>query len=911
MSEPPPDAADWIRIRGARTHNLREIDVDLPLGKLTVITGVSGSGKSSLAFDTLFAEGRRRYLATVSPQTRELLQRLERPDVDLIEGLPPTLGIEQRTRGPRRRTTLATIAEVYDYLRLLYARIGRLHCPTCRQPVSSQSREAIVEQALRLENRQKVLILSPVVRGQTGSHAEVFARIVRDGFVRARVDGELVDAATPPPLVATKPHSIEVVVDRLIIKEGIRSRLEESIDLALELGQGQCVLSHEADGGWHDRLYSSRLACAACGVSFPTLEPSDFSFNSARGACAECHGLGVSSALPSGTGSASSLLKKVAWTPRPSENQLEADGRGVHPTVLQQAVSPPVPRVQRKTATNEHVSPTTTCPACVGRRLALLPQSVLIAGRSICDVVSLRADEAWRCIDDWSRLFDAVSGNVAAEQLAARHILPEVASRLRFLVEVGLEYLTLDRAGDSLSTGEFQRARLAASLGNQLTGACYVVDEPTAGLHSRDTDRLLRTLLDLRNQGNTVVVVEHDLDVVQQADHVIDIGPGAGLHGGQLLAAGSPREITLSETSVTGQELRRRATGLLNEVSPFQPQAWLALTGATLHNLQDVTLRVPLGGLVCITGVSGSGKTSLVMQTLVPAVRRQLGETSATGGPFRELLGVEQITRLVQVDQMPLGRSGRSTPATYSGVWDEVRQVFAKTKEARLRGFTARRFSPQSLDGRCSRCAGRGTLALGQKSLFEWSVRCPECNGSRFNRQTLGVRYRGLSVADVLDMSFEAAADFFANLPRLARPLALFRDLGLGYLKLGQPATTLSGGEAQRVKLATELVTSHETTSTLFVLDEPTSGLHSADVAQLLDVLRRLVQAGHSVVVVEHNLELIAAADWLIDIGPEAGDTGGRIVSEGPPSLVAKCETSHTGHALRAAFKLSATEVTL
>ena len=874
MSVTPTDAADWIRIRGARTHNLRGLDVDLPLGKLTVITGVSGSGKSSLAFDTLFAEGRRRYLATVSPQTRELLQRLERPDVDLIEGLPPTLGIEQRTRGPRRRTTLATIAEVYDYLRLLYARIGRLHCPTCRQPVSSQSREAIVEQALQLEDRQKVLILSPIVRGQAGSHAEVFARIVRDGFVRARVDGELVDAATPPPLAATKPHSIEVVVDRLIIKEGIRSRLEESIDLALELGQGQCVLSHEADGDWHDRLYSSRLACATCGVSFPTLEPSDFSFNSARGACAACHGLGVSPVLPSGAG----------------------------------GVSPLVPRSKRESPSIEHASPTTTCQVCAGRRLAPLPQSVLIAERSISDVVSLRTDEAWRCIDDWWQMFDAVSGNVEAEQLAARHILPEVASRLRFLVEVGLEYLTLDRAGDSLSAGEFQRARLAASLGSQLTGACYVVDEPTAGLHSRDTDRLLRTLFNLREQGNTVVVVEHDLDVVQQADHVIDIGPGAGLHGGKLLAAGPPREIALSETSVTGRELRRRATGLLKEDSTFQPQAWLTLVGATLHNLQDVTLRVPLGGLVCITGVSGSGKTSLVMQTLVPAIRRQLGETSAAGGLFRELLGVEHITRLTRVDQMPLGRSGRSTPATYSGVWDEVRQVFAKTKEARLRGFTARRFSPLSLDGRCSRCAGRGTLALGQQSLFEWSVRCPECNGSRFNRQTLAVRYRGQTVADVLDMSIEAAADFFANLPRLARPLGLFRDLGLGYLKLGQPATTLSGGEAQRVKLATELVTSHETTATLFVLDEPTSGLHSADVAQLLDVLRRLVQAGHSVVVVEHNLELIAAADWLIDIGPEAGDHGGRIVAEGSPSVVATCETSHTGHALQAAFNRESSE---
>ncbi len=843
---PSATATDRIRILGARTHNLRGIDVEIPLGTLTVITGVSGSGKSSLAFDTLFAEGRRRYLATVSPQTRELLQRLERPEVDLIEGLPPTLGIEQRTRGPRRRTTVATIAEIYDYLRLLFSRAGRLHCPTCHQPVSSQSREAIVDHALRLEDRQKVLILSPIVRGQSGSHAEVFARIVRDGFVRARVDGELVDAASPPSLAAVRPHSIEVVVDRLIIKEGIRARLEESIDLALEMGQGQCLLSHEADGQWQDRLYSSRLACATCGVSFPTLEPSDFSFNSVRGACATCHGLGV--------------------------------------------VATGIEDVEE------------TCSTCTGRRLAPLPQSVLIAGRSITDIVALRMDEALWCIEEWSELF---FGEDATEQIAMRHILPEVASRLRFLVEVGLDYLTLDRAGDSLSAGEFQRARLAASLGSQLTGACYVVDEPTAGLHPRDTDRLLKTLLNLRDQGNTVVIVEHDLDVIRQADHVIDIGPGAGSHGGHLLAAGSPDTIALDENSITGHALRRRSlSGSTVQLPPsepisFEPTSWLTLSGATQHNLQDVTLRVPLGGLVCVSGVSGSGKTSLIMQTLVPAIRRALGDAAPECGSFRELLGVEAITRVVRVDQRPLGRSGRSTPATYSGLWNEVRQVFAKTKESRLRGFTARRFSPQSLDGRCSRCIGRGTLALDKKSLLDWTQRCPECNGARFNRQTLAVRYRGQTVADVLDMSFETAADFFVNLPRLARSLTLFRDLGLGYLKLGQPANTLSGGEAQRVKLAAELVTSHETTATLFVLDEPTSGLHAADVAQLLQVLRRLVHAGHSVLVVEHNLEVLAAADWLIDIGPDAGERGGCIVAEGRPSIVADCEHSHTGNALR------------
>lgn len=837
-----------ITIRGARTHNLRDIHVEIPLGSFTTVSGVSGSGKSSLAFDTIHAEGLHRYLATVSPRTRELLQRLDRPDVDLIDGLPPTLGIEQRSRGPRRRTTLATVTDIYEYLRLLYARIGRLHCPTCGQPVSSQSRDAIVAQVLNLEQRSKVLVLAPVVRQQTGTHADVLTRITRDGFVRARIDGELIDLSSPPELVSASPHTIEVVVDRLVIKEGIASRVEESVDLALQVGQGQCIISHDDAGRWIDRLYSSQLACLACDVSFPSIEPGDFSFNSPRGACPTCHGLGA--------------------VPDPDASD---EGSMIE------------------------------CPDCHGQRLGLLPLSVLIGGISIGELTTMTAPQALDTVAGWLHSFATES---FAPDIApiGRHVLPEIISRLQVLIDLGLDYLSLNRAGDSLSAGEFQRARLTACLGNQLTGVCYVIDEPTAGLHPTDTQRLVRTLLRLRDQGNTLIVVEHDLEVIRQSDHSIEIGPGAGTRGGQLIAACPPAELLNCEASVTGQQLRRRSAGLPQPGSSFQPQSILTLKGATLHNLKELSLDLPLKGLVCLTGVSGSGKTSLIMQTLVPAIQQKLGLGQKTAGPFRSLLGTEHISRLVQIDQRPLGRSERSTPATYSGIWDEVRRVFAKTKESRLRGYSARRFSPQHSEGRCPRCAGRGSIDLDRKQLVDWSIRCPECGGRRFNPQTLAVRYRGASVADVLEMTLDDAASFFVNFPRLNRTLSVFQELDLGYLQLGQPAPTLSGGEAQRVKLATELWKSDAALPTLFVLDEPTAGLHPADVGQMLQALRRLVQAGNSVVVIEHHLDLIAAADWVIDLGPGAGAAGGRIVAAGPPASIAACDDSLTGRALNAVF---------
>ncbi len=833
------DPRPAIRIVGARTHNLQAIDVEIPIGQLTVITGVSGSGKSSFAFKTIFAHGQWRYLSSVSAQSRELLQEVERPDVDVIDGLPPVLCVEQQTSGARKRSSVATISDIYDYLRLLFARIGRLYCPACHEPVTAQSRSDIVSQALQSHDGQKVIVLAPIVRGRAGQQGSVFAQIVKDGFVRARVDGELVDAAAPPELVKSKPHDIDVVVDRLIMKPGVRPRLEESVDLALQLGHGQCVLSHETPGGWQDRLYNSQLSCATCGTSFPMLEPRSFSFNSAVGACETCQGLGV---------------------------------------------------------VTESDESSKVCPSCEGTRLGPIARAVQIDGTSITQFCAMTPSEAEQCALKWGALSTPSLNNADFDEhrrSAFQHLLPEITSRLRSLTEIGLDYLTLNRSGDTLSAGELQRTRLAACLGSPLSGVCYILDEPTAGLHACDTERLLKSLVRLRDEGNTVLLVEHDLDVIRAADHVIDLGPGAGTLGGRVIAAGTPEELASNPASVTGPFLTKQDQHRVEQTAEMEstsvannlPAANLIrLTGATLHRLKNVTIEIPLNRIVCVTGVSGSGKSSLVMQTLVPAIRHALGEKIACGGPFQELTGTEHLSRVVRVDQTPLSRSAISTPATYSGLWDEIRKVFAKTKESRLRGFTPRQFSLHVPEARCARCRGRGQLPVEEQRFADWQIRCPDCDGRRFSTTTLSVRYRGQSVADVLNMSLTDAAVFFENFPRLERPLNVFCDLGLGYLKLGQSAATLSGGEAQRVKLGTELAKSTEADrSTLFVLDEPTAGLHMADVQQLVGVLRKLVTAGHSMLIIEHNSELIAAADWRIEVGPGAGPDGGQITYAGPP----------------------------
>ncbi len=858
-----------IRVRGARVHNLRDIDVDIPHEALVVITGISGSGKSSLAFDTIFAEGQRRYLESLSTYTRQFLDQMQRPDVDSIEGLPPTISIDQRASTAHQRSTLATTTEIYDYLRLLYARAGQAHCTSCGRAVTQQSPQAIVDRILAEDDRRKVMILAPLVAGRKGTHRDVFETICKQGFVRARVDGEIADATDPPTLARGKPHDIDVVIDRIITKPGIRARLQESVDLALKHGNGSCLVSCQQADAWHDQLYSSRFACPGCGISFTELEPRTFSFNSPYGACPECKGLGYQ-------------VDSEADKPRAKNESAGIDSAAV-------------------------------CPACTGTRLGPVARSVTVAGKAIHELTAMNVAAAGAFVDEILTSVEwesecAVLTFSAEARLAAKNTLPDVASRLRFLNRIGLHYLTLNRETRTLSGGEFQRARLAASLGSGLTGICYVLDEPTLGLHARDTGRMIAMLRELRDQGNSIVVVEHDEDVMRSADHLIDLGPGAGREGGRVVAAGRPDDVARNENSLTGRLLSKRSDDAPpRDCRPIDWTRSIKLTGARLHNLQEVTAEIPLDVLTVVTGVSGSGKTSLIMQTLAPAVRRCLTVKPANAAEptsdgysqsFDKIVGVESIERIVEIDQSPIGRTGRSNPATYAKIWDEIRKLFAKTRDARIRGYKSRRFSFNSRDGRCEECRGQGNKRIEMHFLPEMFVECASCRGARFNRPTLAIRFRGKSVADVLEMRIDEAAEFFENFPRLHKILTTFADVGLGYLCLGQSSLTLSGGEAQRVKLATELSRSSQE-RTLFVLDEPTVGLHPADVARLIDVLQRLIDQQHSVLVVEHQLDLIAAADWVIDIGPDGGDQGGTVVAAGAPNELVGIGVSHTGIALK------------
>ncbi len=839
-----------IEIRGARLHNLRNIDVDLPRNAFVVLTGVSGSGKSSLAIDTVFAEGQRRFLESLPAGQRLALNQLPRPDVDAIHGLPPTVSIDQRQRPADRRSTLATLTGIADFLRLLFARAGEAHCPGCGRPIARQSSRAIVAQILRLEDRKKVIVLAPWVRGKTGEHRQVFQDIGQAGFVRARVDGEVIDAADPPRLAKTKRHAIEAVVDRIIIKEGIQDRLRESVDLALKHGGGSCLISWQDEETWQELLFSEQFACPDCERSFPELEPRSFSFNSPYGACLECKGLGT----------------------------IENEGKDNADPIV--------------------------CPACGGERLNEFSRAVTFADCTPGKLAKMTVAAAW---DFFSRL--SAESSEPARQKVLNRTLPEIANRLRFLMKVGLDYLTLDRPAKSLSGGEFQRARLAACLGIGLRGACYVLDEPTAGLHPRDTQRLIATLTELRDQGNTVLVVEHDLECMRQADWLVDLGPGAGENGGQVIAAGPPMEVAKNAESITARYLCRKvapenpiAKEAEEAVPPTHadannPAQFLRLLGARRHNLKHVTLEIPLYNMTCVTGVSGSGKSSLISQTLVPAMRQMLRAGKTSSADFDELQGWEPLAAVVEIDQTPLGRSAQSTPATYAGLWDEIRKLYAKTRESRLRGFKAARFSFNSRDGRCPACKGRGTKKVEMHFLPDVEIECPVCRGMRFNRQTLSAKFRGKSVADVLAMRVSEAVDFFQNFARLHAMLTTFTEVGLGYLLLGQSAQTLSGGEAQRVKLATELCRPNLEPA-LFVLDEPTLGLHPADVERLIQLLKRLVAFGQTVIIVEHHEDVMAAADWIIDLGPAGGENGGRILAAGTPTQIAG-ESSPTGEALR------------
>ncbi len=836
-----------IRIRGARTHNLKNVDIDLPHERLIVLTGVSGSGKSSLAFDTLFAEGQRQYIDSLSVYARQFVDQLQRPDFDSIEGLQPTLCIDQRAGLANPRSTVATISEIYDYLRLLMARVGTPECFACGSTISQQSADQIIAELAELPLGARIIVMAPMVRGRRGNHRQILDEIQRSGLVRARINGQTYDVEDFPQLNPRSTHTIEALVDKIVVREGHVSRLADSVNLALRLAQGLVSASiqmpdredanNPADS-WTERLFSTRYACADCGVSFEEIEPRTFSFNSPYGACSTCDGTG----------------------------RIKSDD---------------------SQQTSQDLASEQDCTVCRGSRLRPEALAVKIGGKNVFQICSLSISES----QTWFSELEFV----ATRQVIAKPIIGGILNRLSFLNKVGVGYLTLSRTADSLSGGELQRIRLATCIGSGLVGVCYVLDEPSIGLHQSDNDRLIEALRELQQQGNTVVVVEHDEAMMRSADWLIDIGPGAGGRGGEIVAQGSAELVASHATSLTAMYLRGdRRVAQKSEWCASQATQWIKLEGAKLHNLKGDILKLPLQCLVGISGVSGSGKSSLVVETLAPAMAKSLGNKSAKPGPYQRLSGVEHVDKLVQVTQDPIGRSPRSTPATYCGLFDLIREVFASTRQAKQRGFTASRFSFNAAGGRCEQCQGQGFEKIEMNFLPDLFVTCSSCSGKRFNRQTLQVRYRDQSIADILDMCVDEALEFFENFSRIQRMLDCLSRVGLGYLPLGQSSTTLSGGEAQRIKLATELARI-QAGRTLYLLDEPTTGLHFEDVRRLLDVLRGLVAGGNSVVVIEHNLDVLAACDWLVDLGPLGGEGGGRIVAAGPPADIVKCSTSVTG----------------
>lgn len=939
----PPEraGASAIRIRGARSHNLKNIDLDIPRDQLVVITGPSGSGKSSLAFDTLYAEGQRQYIESLSVYARQFLHQLQRPDVDLIDGLPPTICIDQRPGHQGRRSTVATSTEIYDHLRLLMARLGIVHCYKCGSEVQQQSEEQIQDRILDLPEGTKTMILAPMVRGRRGAHKDVFVAIRKAGLVRARVDGEVFDLDSLPELAVRKMHDIDAVVDRVIVREGIRARIGESVSLALRHAAGlvevfyltpEAEETSKANSSWQSQLFSTQHACPKCDISYEEIQPRTFSFNSPYGACPVCEGIGlleqfdVASIIPdlglslenhavvawkNATAAAAKKYQSAvdaflakhklttdqpldSWPEKVLEQFINGDEKkfiGVL-MLLEQEYSTTSSKKRKDELTAYRAS--LACEACDGSRLRPEAMNVRIHGKAIHEIVGMPVDQA-------NVFFQELE--FGEEQLPiAEPLVREIRQRLDFLERVGVSYLTLDRRTASLSGGELQRVRLATNIGSGLVGVCYILDEPSIGLHPRDNQRLIEALRDLQLQGNTVIVVEHDEAVMREADQVIDIGPEAGQKGGRVVAQGTLDIVNRVADSVTAAYLSGRAEiPVPDKHRKITKTRSLALEGATANNLKNVDVRLPLGALICVTGVSGSGKSTLINETFGPAVIQRLGGATLKPGTYKSLRGVSKIEKVVQVDQSPIGRTPRSNPATYTGVYDEIRKVFAGTREAKQRGFKSNRFSFNVKGGRCEACTGQGVQKVEMSFLPDMFVTCDECQGSRFSRQTLRVQYREKSIADVLNMRIEDAADFFQNFVNIARVLESLNQVGLGYIPLGQPSTTLSGGEAQRIKLATELARV-ESGKTLYLLDEPTTGLHFDDIRRLLEVLHGLVDKGNTVVVIEHNLDVIKSADWLIDMGPEGGSEGGYVVAEGTPADVAKVEASYTGQFLRSVF---------